>query len=102
MFEPLKGIVFTMGCPIFPKDFIGREIFPATYVLITLPPGIVVRGFELNRGFQPKGLLKGTEVVVLVGGATVVPNVVTVGVDAEGFGKLLAVVLTIGLGVGAC
>ena len=100
MFEPLKGIVFTMGCPICPKDCIGREIFPATCVLITLPPGIVVRGFELNRGFQQKGLLKGTEVVVLVGGATVVP--VTVRVDAEGFGKLLTVVLTIGLGVGIC
>ena len=62
----------------------------------------MARGFELNRGFQLKGLLKGTEVVVLVGGATVVPNVVTVGVDAEGFGKLLIVVLTIGLGVGIC
>ena len=102
MFEPLKGIVFTMGCPNCPKDCIGREIFPATCVLITLPPGVVARGFELNRGFQLKGLLKGTEVVVLVGGATLVPNVITVGVDAEGFGTLLTVVLTIGLGVGIC
>ena len=102
MIEPLKGIVFTMGCPICPTDCIGREIFPATCVLITLPPGIVARGFELNIGFQPKGLLKGTEVVMLVGGATVVPNDVMVGVDTKGFGKLLTVVLTIGLGVGMC
>ena len=102
MFEPLKGIVFTMGCPICPKDCIGREIFPATYVLITLPPGIVAKGFELKRGFQPKGLQKGTKVVVFMGGATVVPNAITVGVDAEGFGTLLTVVLTIGLGVGIC
>ena len=102
MFEPLKGIVFTMGCPICPEDCKGSDMFPATCVLITLPPGIVARGFELNRGFQPKGLLKGTEVVMFAKGATVGPNVVTVGVDAEGFGKILTVVLTIGLGVGVC
>ena len=71
-------------------------------MLITLPPGIVARGFELNRGFQPKGLLKGIEVVMLAEGATVGPNMVTVGVDAEGFDKLLTVVLTIGLGVCIC
>ena len=77
-------------------------MFPATCVLITLPPGIVAKGFEVNRGFQPKGLLKGTEVVVFMGGATVVPNVVTVEADAKGFGKLLIVLMTIGLGVGIC
>ena len=71
-------------------------------MLETLPPGIVAKGFELSRGFQPKGLLKGTEVVVLVGGATVGPKVVTVEVDAKGFGKLLTVVMTIGLGIGIC
>ena len=102
MFEPLKEKVLTIGCPICPKDCRGSKIFPATCMLVTLPPGIVAKGFELSRGFQPKGLLKGTEVVILVGGATVGPNVVTVGVDAEGFGKLLTVVMTVGLGVGIC
>ena len=102
MFEPLKGIVFTMGCPIWPKDCIGGDIFPATCVLTTLPPGIMARGFELNKGFQPKGLLKGTKVVVLVGGATFVPNVVMVGVDPEGLGEVLTVVMTIGLRLGIC
>ena len=77
-------------------------MFPATCMLVTLPPGIEAKGFELSRGFQPKGLLKGTEVFILVGGATVGPNVVTVEVDAEGFGKLLTVVMTIGLGIGIC
>ena len=77
-------------------------MFPATCMLVTLPPGIEAKGFELSRGFQPKGLLKGTEVVILVGRATVGPNVVMVGVDAEGFGKLLTVVMTVGLGVGIC
>ena len=77
-------------------------MFPATCMLVTLPPGIEAKGFELSRGFQLKGLLKGTEVVILVGGATVGPNVVTVGVDVKGFGKLLTVVMTIGLGVGIC
>ena len=75
-------------------------MFPATYVLVTLPPGIVTKRFELSRGFQLKGLLKGIEVVILVGGATMGPNVVTVEVDVEGFGKLLTVVMTVGLGVG--
>ena len=77
-------------------------MFPATCMLVTLPPGIEAKGFELNRGIQPKGLLKGTEVVILMGGAIVGLNMVTVGVDAEGFGKLLTVVMTVGLGVGIC
>ena len=77
-------------------------MFPTICVLVTLPPGIVAKGFELSRGFQPKGLLKGTELVILVGGATVGPNMVTVEVDAEGFGKLLTVLMTIGLGIGIC
>ena len=77
-------------------------MFPATYMLVTLPPSIEAKGFELSRGFQLKGLLKGTEVVILVGGAAVGPNVVAVGVDAKGFGKLLTVVMTVGLGVGIC
>ena len=102
IFAPLKGKVLTIGCPICPRDCRGSEMFPVAYVLVTLPPGIVAKGFELSRGFQSKGLLKGTEVVILVGGATVGPNVVTVGVDAEGFNKLLTVVMTVGLGVGIC
>ena len=77
-------------------------MFPATCMLVTLPPGIVAKGFELSKGFRPKGFLKGIEVVTLVGGATVVPNVVTVGVDVEGFSKLLAVVMIIVLGLGIC
>ena len=69
---------------------------------MTLPPGIEAKGFELSRGFQPKGLIEVTEVVILVGGATVGPNVVTIGVDAEGFSELLTVVMTVGLGLGIC
>ena len=60
------------------------------------------KGFELRNGFQLKGLLKGTKVVPLVGGGTVGPNVVTVGVDPEGFGELLTVVMTTELGLGMC
>ena len=74
-------------------------MFPATYVL---PPGIVAKGFELSKGFQPKELLNGIEVVTLVGGATMGPNVVTVGVDPEGFGELLTVVMNVGFGLGIC
>ena len=77
-------------------------MFPTTCVLVTLPPGIVAKGFELSRGFQLKGLLKGTEVVILIGGATVGPNVVTVGVDPEGFGELLTIFMFVGLGLGIC
>ena len=77
-------------------------MFPVICVLVTLPPGMVAKGFELSKGFQPKGLLKGTEVVTLVGGETVGPNVVTVGVDLEGLGELLTVVMTVGLGLGIC
>ena len=77
-------------------------MFPVTYVLVTLPPGIVAKGFELSKGFQLKGLLKGTEVVTLVGGAIVGPNMVTVGADPEGLGELLIVVMTVGLGLGIC
>ena len=102
MFEPLKGLVFTMGCPICPKDCKGREMFPATCVLVTLPPGIVAKGFELNRGFQSERVAKRHRSSRTHGRSYRGPNVVTVGVDAEGFGKLLAVVMTIGLGVGIC
>ena len=77
-------------------------MFPAACVLVTLPPGIVAKGFELNRGFQLKGLLKGTEVVILMGGVTVGPNVVMVGVDPKGLGKLLTVVMIVGFGLGIC
>ena len=77
-------------------------MFSATCVLVTLPPGIVAKGFELNKWFQLKGFLKGTKVVTLVGGETVGPNVVTVGVDLEGLSELLTVVLTVGLGLGIC
>ena len=69
---------------------------------MTLPPGIVAKGFELSKGFQPKGFLKGTEVVTLAGGATMGPNMVTLGVDPEGLGELLTVVMTVGLGLGIC
>ena len=75
-------------------------MFPIVCVLVTLPPGMVAKGFELSKGFQPKGFLKGTELVPLVGGATVGPNVVTVGVDPEGLGELLIAVMTVGLGIG--
>ena len=77
-------------------------MFPIICVLVTLPPGMVAKGFELSKGFQPKGLLKGTEVVTLMGGVTMVPNVVMVGVDLEGFGELLIVVMSIGLGLSIC
>ena len=77
-------------------------MFPTTCVLVTLPPGIVAKGFELSRGFQPKGFLKGTEVVTLMGGATMGPNVVTVGVYPEGFGEPLTVVMTVTLELGIC
>ena len=50
-------------------------------MLVTLPPGTVAKGFELNKGFQPKGLLKGTEVAPLVGAGTVGLGAVTVGAD---------------------
>ena len=58
------------------------------------------KGFELSKWFQPKGLLKGTKVVPLVGGEIIGPDVVTVGVDLEGCGELLIVVMTVGLGLG--
>ena len=77
-------------------------MFPVICVLVTLPPGMVAKGFELSKGFQPKGLLKGIEVVPLVGGETVGPNVVTIGVDPEGLGELLTVMMTVGLGLGIC
>ena len=44
----------------------GTEVPPDTYVLVTLPPGIGTRGFELNKGFQSKFLLKGMVVAMLV------------------------------------
>ena len=91
-----------IGFLIFPNDCRGSEMFPVIFVLVTLPPSMVAKGFELSKWFQPKGLLKGTEVVTLVGGATVGPNMVTVGVDPEGLGELLRVVMTIGLGLGIC
>ena len=102
IFRPLKGIVLTIGCPVFPKDCRGSEIFLVIFMLVTLPPGMEAKGFELSKGFQPKGLLKGTEVVTLVGGATIGPNVVTVGVDPEGLSELLTVAMTVGLGLGIC
>ena len=77
-------------------------MFPIICVLVTLPPGMVAKGFELSKGFQPKGLLKGTELVTLVGGETVDPNVVTVGVDPEALGELLTIMMTIGLGLVIC
>ena len=77
-------------------------MFLVICVLVTLPPGMVAKGFELSKGFQPKWLLKGTEVVTLVEGETVGPNVVTVGVDPEGLDELLTVVMTVGLGLGIC
>ena len=61
---------------------------------------MVAKGFELSKGFQLKGLLKGTEVVPLVGGGTVGPFVVTLGVDPEGLEDPLTIVMTVGLGPG--
>ena len=63
-------------------------------------PSMEAMGFEIWKGFQPKGLLKGTEVVPLVGGGTVGPVVVIVGVDPEGLEDPLTVVMTVGLGPG--
>ena len=55
-------------------------MFLVVCLLVTLPPGMEAKAFELNNGFQPKGLLKGTEVVPLMGEGTIGPDVVTVGV----------------------
>ena len=94
--------MLTIGCLVCPNDCRGSEMFPVIFVLVTLPSGMVAKGFELSKGFQPKGLLKGTEVVTLAGGETIGPNVVTVGVDPKGLGELLTVVMTVGLGLGIC
>ena len=72
-FRPLKGIVLTIGCLVFPNDCRGSEMFPVICVLVTLPSSMEAKGFELSKGFKPKCLLKGTEVVPLVGGGTVGP-----------------------------
>ena len=56
---------------------------PVVCVLVTLPPGMEAKGFELSKGFQLKGLIKGAEVVPLVGEGTIGPDVVTIGVDPE-------------------
>ena len=73
---------------------------PIIYVLVTLPLGMVAKGFELSKGFQPKGLPKGTEVAPLMGAGTVGPGVVTIGVGPEGFRNPLAVVVIVVLGLG--
>ena len=67
---------------------------PGIYVLVTLPPGMVAKGFVLSKGFQPKGLLKGTEVAPLVGAEAGGLGADTMGVDTKGFGIPLAVVVT--------
>ena len=100
IFRPLKGIVLTIGCPVCPNGCRGSETLPIVCMLVTLPPGMEAKGFELSKGFQPKGLLKGTEVVPLVGGGTVGPVVVIVGVDPEGLEDPLTVVMTVGFGLG--
>ena len=87
-----------MGCPICPNNCRGTEVPPIICVLVTLPPSMVAKGFELNKWFQSKGLLKGTEVAPIMGVGIVGPSVVIVGVDPEGFGDPLAVVVTIVLG----
>ena len=61
---------------------------------------MVAKGFELSKGFQPKGLLKGTEVASLMGKGTIGHGIVTVGVDPEQFGDPLKVVMTVVLGPG--
>ena len=55
-----------MDGPTCPIDWRGTEVPPDIYVLVTLPPSIETKGFELNKGFQPKWLLKGTVVAMLV------------------------------------
>ena len=75
--------MLTIGCPVCPNDCRGSEMFLVICVLVTLPPSMVTKGFELSKGFQLKGFLKGTELVPLVGGGTVGPNVVTIGEDPE-------------------
>ena len=92
--------MLTIGCPVFPNYYRGTKVPPVICVLVTLPTGMVAKGFELSKGFQPKGLLKGTELSLLVGARTVGPGVVTVGVDPEGFEGPLIVVVTAVLGVG--
>ena len=71
-------------------------------MLVTLPRGIVSKGFKLNNGFQPKGFLKGTKVAPLAGMETMGPGVVTIGADPEGFIGSLTVVVPrlLGLGIG--
>ena len=73
---------------------------PGIYVLVTLPPGIIAKGFELNHGFQPKGLLKGTNVSLLAGAETVGLGAVTIRAHLEGLGGPLVVVMTRLLGPG--
>ena len=73
---------------------------PVICVLVTFPPGMEAEGFELSKGFQLKGFLKGTEVVPLIGGGIIGPDMVTIGVDPEGLDGLLTVGVTIGLGLG--
>ena len=68
---------------------------PVIYVFVTLPLGMVANGLELSKGFQPKGLLKGTKVAPFVGAGTVGPGVVTIGEDPKGFIDPLVVVVTI-------
>ena len=92
--------MLTIGSPVCPNDCRGSEMFPVICVLVTLAPGMEAKGFELSKGFQLKGLLKGTEVVPLVGGATMGPIVVTVGVYPEGLEDPLTIVMTVGLGLG--
>ena len=75
-------------------------MFLVICVLVTLSPSMETKGFELSKGFQPKGLLKGTEVVPLMGGGTMGPVVVIAGVDPEGLEDPLIVVMTVGLGLG--
>ena len=69
---------------------------------MTLPPGKVAKGFKLNNGFQPKGLLKGIEVAPGARAGVGGPGVDMIGSDTEGFVIPLAVVVTKFLGPGIC
>ena len=69
-------------------------------MLLTFLPGIEAEGFELNKGFQLKGLLKGTVVASLVEAEARSPGAYTKGVDTEEIRIPLTDVVTKLLGPG--
>lgn len=90
--------MFIVGCPVCPNNCRGIEVPPIIYVLVTLPPCMVAKGFELSKGFQLQGLLKGTEVAPLLGAGIEGHSIVTIGVGPKGFRDPPAIVVTAVLG----